>query len=695
MLTISLVNDSGWSTSIYAAHRSPAWLRGFAWVVAPASLLAATLMLHDHGRPLSSAALAGLIWLTLIVASWIQLPTRSRRRVAAFTGIGSLAVTAVVASAALNLRDAYDSTRIAEAEIRNGLLAAKDTNFDAVEESIERASFNLSNAADSFGSPFVSALAHTPVVGPNLQSVDEVLVSANKVINSGQSLAGETRQLDQLIGDNGIAVPKVNRLTEEADALLNRAQDLHGTLVKERNVWVLPALDTRLREVAERTAPLDELGELSFANAVQGLLGGQEERAYLVLLGNTAEARELGGFAGGMALLRVDDGDVTLERMDRPLTFNEFPTDPSVFTQVPPQRFLEHQPWLFAQNYTAMIDFSSLADSLADLYPNMRGEEIDGVAYIDPRALAAVLGLAGEVHLDQANMTVDSESISHLVNVGQYERFDERSDREEFLGELIATTFDEVLGAGAELKFENLPALVSAIRQDRLMFVPFDDEEFATMEAAGLVGALPESEGQDYLAVSHLNGGPNKLDAYLHRTVDYQAEVDPRTGEITATVTISLENRAPLGLSNYAAGNQHDYPVGTNRAFVVVHTPHDAVEWTGGDEPELTRSWAEFGLQRHEQVVIVPRGQSRTVTLQLRGSVNPGDYQIDIGHQPLVHNDALTVLVEPTTGRFGESAKRSGHELRAEFDLAQDTELSAVWTPVAIPSPARAVGGES
>lgn len=221
-----------------------------------------------------------------------------------------------------------------------------------------------------------------------------------------------------------------------------------------------------------------------------------------------------------------------------------------------------------------------------------------------------------------------------------------------------------------------------------MLFAPFDGEEFTMMEVVGLVGAVPEVDGGDYLAVSHLNGGPNKLDAYMHRSVDYEATVDPITGDLDATVTVTLSNDAPAGLSNYAAGNQHNYPVGTNRAIVVVHTPHNAIEWTGGHEPELTRSWIEFGRQRHEQVVIVPRGSTRTVTLQLEGSVAPGDYELSVGHQPLVHDDAMTINVVPTTGRYGPEVRG------AEFTLSTDTELVTTWTPRPETIAARAVGGE-
>ena len=621
---------------------------------------------------------------------------RSRLFVGGFVGVASIAVAVALIGATFELRQTYDEALEAESDVRQAVQAARSFDFETATQSLSQAKGHITTAHESFSSPFVEALQVSPIAGPNLRPVRDGLASARALATSGENAVLATREADRLLSDTGIAIAEVEHLTSAVELVLQDAQSLRGTLDQDRGPWVVAPLDTRLRDAANQTTSIDELAELSLSAAAQRILGDDEPRTYLVLLGNSAEARELGGFAGGTALLTVEDGAVTLTRADRPSVLNDRPASAGVFTVPPPQRFLEHRPWLFSQNYTAMIDFPTLAGTLSELYPNMGGEPIDGVAYIDPQAMAAVIGLVGEVHLPNADMTVNADNAAHLINVEQYALFEEEADRELFLAELVASTFTQVLGSGSELDVEKLPTLIEAIRQDRLLFAPNDPEEYRLVEAVGLVGSLPERAGQDYLAVSHLNGGPNKLDAYLHRTVDYQAKVDPQTGELGATVTITLTNEAPPGLSNYAAGNQQDYPHGTNRAFVVVHSPHDAVEWRGGDEPELTRSWREFGLQRHEQVVIVPRGQSRTVSLQLRGSVNPGDYHLDIGHQPLVNNDTMTVAIEPTTGSFSGSTSPASvdGELHANFTLDRDTDLSATWEPASAQPLARSLGGE-
>lgn len=684
VMALLLVRRGGWSTSI--TETASGAVRRLLLLITPSALFAATLMFHDHGRPFASAVFAGTIWTTVAGAAWLGLPKRPRRTIAYLTGLTLLAVAAVGAGAALQLREAYDDALAMERQLRAGADAAYAADFDSTSHSIALASSHAQRAQSSFSSPLISALRHTPIAGPNLQTAHAGLHSAGALVASAKDAATIASELDELVGEDGIALGEVERLTLAADAVLRDARGLSETLEHDHGVWVVSPLADRLHAAAERTTAIEELDGLSVNDAARRLLGGDEQRSYLVLLGNTAEARELGGFAGGTALLTFDDGAISLARADRPEALNERPADIGVFDSIPPQRFLDHRPWLYSQNFTAMSDFPTLAASLADLYPNMGGEPIDGVAYLDPLALSAILDLVGEIHLDKANMTVEADSIAHLVNIGQYEQFETNDEREDFLGELIATTFEEALSSGAELDVAKFPELVRVIQQDRLLFVPFDDDEFTMMEAAGVIGELSPPDGHDYLAVSHLNGGPNKLDAYLHRSVSYRAEVDPRTGQLDATLEITLRNDAPTKLSNYASSNQQGYPRGTNRAIIVVHTPHDAVEWSGGHEHELTRSWHEFGLQRHEQVVAIPRGHSRTVTLRLRGEVVPGDYRLDVGHQPLVHNDKMLINVEPTTGTFDGLTNR-------EFRLQRDSEFEAAWTPTAAPL-ARVVGGE-
>lgn len=647
-------------------------------------LFLATLTLQDHGRPLASAAFAVVVWVLVALAAFGRAPRHVRFGVATVIATLVVGLGGITVAAAADLQEAYDATRRAQDELRRGYASAKEGDFDSVQGAINRATTHVADARSSFDSPFVNALRHAPIAGPNLHVVADLLNPANDLANSARRATDAAQDLDELWTSDGVSLEKISTIGAHSDSLLEDARVLRSTvdrqLGEESSIWLAPQLIEQLHTVVARTETLDEVADISIRSVVERLLGSGEPRTYLLLLGNTAEARELGGFTGGTALVSVQDGAVSLVRADRPIALNENPSSPRVLSMPVPQRFLDHRPWDYSQNYTAMADFPSLAHALGDLYPAMGGAEVDGVAYMDPTAVAAFVAMVGEVDLPVANTSMTADEVVRFINVEQYERFDERADREDFLSELMTATFQSIVGSTSDLDLSNASAIVEAVRQDRILFVPFDDAEFTIMETLGVVGGIPNIEGQDYLAVSTLNAGPNKLDTYLHRTVSYEASVDPRTGELTAVVEVTLRNDAPPDLPRYARYNQLGLPDATNRAVVVVHTPHDVVDRTGGNEPAMERSFREFGLQRHETVVHVPRGGSRTVTFMLSGTVVAGEeYRLHLGHQPLVNNDAVSLMIEPTiAGTAGAIQK--------EIVLTADRQFSTTWTRPEAPS---------
>lgn len=166
----------------------------------------------------------------------------------------------------------------------------------------------------------------------------------------------------------------------------------------------------------------------------------------------------------------------------------------------------------------------------------------------------------------------------------------------------------------------------------------------------------------------------------MERDVRYEAEIDPLTGDVEANLTITLTNTAPLGLPRYASGNNHGYPLSTNRAVLVIHTPHEVRSITGATEPELSRSWTEFGWRRHEVVVAVPSGGTNSVSLELVGQVAEGvHYELDIGHQPLVQNDDLTIAIRGSVGAATSTDSRlttTAQAATGTFVLTQDTTVA-------------------
>ncbi len=70
------------------------------------------------------------------------------------------------------------------------------------------------------------------------------------------------------------------------------------------------------------------------------------------------------------------------------------------------------------------------------------------------------------------------------------------------------------------------------------------------------------------------HANPNKIDSFLHRDVAYDAVVDRDTGEVAATLRVTLTNQAPgTGYEDYEFGNVFGFEPGSNRTLLTVMRP--------------------------------------------------------------------------------------------------------------------------
>ena len=99
-------------------------------------------------------------------------------------------------------------------------------------------------------------------------------------------------------------------------------------------------------------------------------------------------------------------------------------------------------------------------------------------------------------------------------------------------------------------------ALAPAAREKHIMLWSNRPKEQQLFEDIGAAGAVAPVEG-DFLGLVTQNASGNKIDYFLRRSVDYQVELDPGSGRLRATATVTLSNDAPAsGLPLGVIGNQ-------------------------------------------------------------------------------------------------------------------------------------------
>jgi hypothetical protein len=377
----------------------------------------------------------------------------------------------------------------------------------------------------------------------------------------------------------------------------------------------------------------------------------------MILFTSPSESLELGGFMGNIGLLNVDQGKLTLEEVFRTRELNqrtyELPEDrvAEIASHGYPERYLRYEPWIWWQNITGTPDLPTVGRMAQELAPDAIGRQIDGVMYIDPVGLAALLRVAGDVEVNNLDVPIGPDNAADFLLRDQYRQFPDVDERKDFLQRIAKQTFTRLTRVKLPGPRFIGEALGPAVGAGHLRVWMSDPDEQSFFEQIGASDHLERSATGDDLMVTISNANANKADAYLQRTVSYETTYDPATGRASGTVTVDLQNDVPLDLTDYVVANVNDEPRGTNRTFLSLYSglTIDGATIDGEDLPLEVHD--EYGLRRGAAFVSVPPGGSRQVVFRVSGPVKAdGTFDVRVITPALVNPDHVRVTVRTTTG---------------------------------------------
>jgi hypothetical protein len=295
---------------------------------------------------------------------------------------------------------------------------------------------------------------------------------------------------------------------------------------------------------------------------------------------------------------------------------------------------------------------------MTELYPQSGGRPVDGVIAVDPTALAALLQFTGPVTVPGVPEPFTADNAAEFLLLDQYVELPDTGERIDVLEDLARATFDRLTSGDLPSPRTVADVLGPSVRDGHIQLYSADRAEQDLFTEIDADGALPPVDG-DFLAVVNSNATGNKIDRFLSRDIDYRATWNPDSGEVSATLAVTLVNTAPSsGLPDYVLGNalaedEGDLPPGTNRTHLSVYSPF-ALEGADLDGQPVDLP-AEVERDRYAYSLFLdlpPEGGTRVLTLNLKGYV-PVDghgYRLDVAGQPLVLPDQLSVTVESTAG---------------------------------------------
>ncbi|HEX2699127.1 MAG TPA: DUF4012 domain-containing protein [Acidimicrobiales bacterium] len=651
----------GLSAAVLAAGRAAPVLPA----LSAAGLAQAALRL-EWPAPTGTSALVAAGVLAPVLLTGLARSSAATRRIVARATAASIVLSAVAAglglAGALGARSSVDEGVHAA---RDGLRAAEQADRAVAADRFGRAASAFEKADRSIGAWWTRPALAVPFVGQHARALRTLAGAGADLAGAGARAAREADPDSLRLSNGGFDLRALERVRAPLEAAMASLVRSRRSLGEARSPWLVTPVADRVDELTERVrSASDRTGTavLALRNA-PALLGGDGPRRYFIAVQNPAEARASGGLIGNWGELVAEDGHLALGRFGRTQELNTSGTPSARRISGPAdyvRRYAPFKPNLYWQTVTMSPDFPSVAQVIAELYPQSGGAPVDGVISLDPFAFAALLRLTGPVSVEGGGEQLTAENAPRLLLHDQYVRFGESAEAErvDFLDVASRTVFLRLTSTTLPSPRKVADALAPAVAGRHLQLASTHPAEQRFFERIGAAGVMPPVRG-DFVGVVTQNFDGNKIDWFLHRAYSYDAEFDPATGDVSATLEVQLRNDAPtdglprsvIGFGGFAAPGQPQTAFGENLLLLSVYSPLELRTMTVDDGQVLQVSRQnELGRRVYSALVSVQSMSTRTVTLQMRGRIRSGDYSADVLRQPTVTPDQATLSVSLAPG---------------------------------------------
>ena len=608
-------------------------LRGVVLAAGLAHLLARIRPLGAFGVSTLAALIVAGVLFAVGMRRHAAEDRRVLRRCALSLGGVSLACVVAFGITAVDAGpDLIDGGRAARAALR----LADAGELDAARSSFESAATSLRRAHNALDAPWGAPARILPGVAQHQRALRHLAEDAAAASSQITEILARTDYAALGVTEGRIDLDAIRALDEPIRELDTALAALGDRINEVDTEWLLPPIthlvDDLADDVVSKQAQLADLEEA--IEQAPSMLGADGPRRYFVALTTPAEARGLGGLMGNWAEITVDRGRIELTGFGRHQDLLQAaPTTPRL-TGMPDEYLAQYGAYVLDErgsltvgpgvwpNLTVAAHFPWVAESIASLYPQSGGRELDGVFVMDVYTVSTLMRLTGPVSVPALGVDVTPDNALQYLLRDQYLVTD-LDNRVDLLETLARTTIDRIL-AGSLPPPPQLAALLRPlVQQHRLAAWARRPAEQEVFRNANMSKELNAETGAHQIAYTLYNANGNKIDAYLDASADYDFGRDPETGTLVGRLTLRLRNAAPAsGLPDYVIGNLVDLPQGTNRMILSVLSS-GRVRFMGTDIGNL--SWitgAERGLATASTTVELAPGEERVITMEVEESVS-------------------------------------------------------------------------
>lgn len=429
--------------------------------------------------------------------------------------------------------------------------------------------------------------------------------------------------------------------------------------------------------------------ETMLLTALQGLLGIDAPKTYLVLFENNTELRPGGGFIGAYAVVQVSNGHPEIlvvegtEILDAQTPDDWRPTPPS-----PIREHLGVDRWYFRDaNWSP--DFGVSAQQALRLYRGESGpyaKDIDAVIAFTPTVLEAVLGQTGPITVHGITFTKDNviERLEYEVEYGYKDKGIALKNRKYIIAPFFLTliaTLDDSLFLGHEV----LLTLAGDMTKQKHIFAYSDNPTlqgiFDTLAWSGRVPAI--LEGEDIVLWVDANLAALKTDHAVGRHLHYALQGKQGNRYLAkATMTYTHTGTFDWRTTRYRTYARVFVPKGAEFVSVQGKTRGGALIAATAVESgvENEHSWfgTFFSIESGEQKSL---SFSYLLPESVSAAIERGEYRLAVPKQLGTIAHRLTLDLEfattITAATPAENASQFGDgRYEADTDLLVDREFS-------------------
>ncbi|MDQ1629392.1 MAG: hypothetical protein QOI54_3136 [Actinomycetota bacterium] len=537
-----------------------------------------------------------------------------------------VATTAWLGIRGLAARDHLELARAEAADLKDAVAAGELARAERVLASMQR---ETGAARDLTHDPVWRAVGAVPLLGDMPRTVSTVSAGVDELAEEALPpllASGRLLQPATLIRDGSHvdvarlvrAGPGVRRAAVTSKDVDRRLRGVDGRLAGP----VRSALSDARRQAREFRRLTDAAARA--LAVLPPMLGSGGHRSYLVAIQNPAESRGTGGLLGAYAVLDVRDGAVRLRTIG-PNTDLKGARRPVVDLGTDFARLYGADPGLWV-NANLSPHFPYAARLWLGLWQRQFHERLDGVIAVDPFTLGYLVGATGPVHAGGGRVLTESTTAAYFMHdlYELFPDFDQNSARDTAAA-AAGTAIVRNLLSGAVDPAKLVTAGRRAVGEGRLLLYSAHRSEERDIASSRIGGTLSRSPAE--LSVVINNGGGNKLDYYLERTVRWSLGACTG-GQRRSRLLITVRNGAPAaGLPAWVTGEAlpkvdgRRPPRGTNRPLVYVFAPPGS-RLLGASEAGRALP-VRFGAERSRPVFAFPLllrpGQARTAVLALQG----------------------------------------------------------------------------